>query len=549
MAQDPNQRCVCGYRRFRERRVPVSAGVQRWMRFADNPVGGYGSAHLGTYFGTGPGLGDWGLFDATNRTTRLDVVCESCGRVRLSKNLGGVTAMGGYFSSGRFYIVAADVGSVGCFQIRLEGPGGTYTVPVKLSLQSPAPLAAPTPETTAESPPAGAETASTLLVAKLPQVSATGSYTVTLIDRCGGVETLLASMILEAPPMLIHAETADLNGAPTLWLDQRITLPDQPSSGASRGIPLDKCDYVLEYDARFLTAPDAQGWSHGGTGSDADYSLVSGGALQAATAGSGVTSYWEKALTGGAVTELHTYARYLVSAAASGHNTGGLYFRSLIGSSGSNFKGARFNFRDGELYYGAVDGSGDTGFSASTDPRYYGWHETAMSCDISAPRDLLVHDGNVILPGNLGGVGAAAADEVICRFGDVYGDGVTAYIRNFVASAPGRFIRAWFKAYTQVTDPVLRLYLAAETYSSGGAKARIKVRYGTGSGSQTSIPVGEVSGTVNFTSTNTMFVLPLSFTGLTADSPVWFTVERDWSHADDEIRSTARLMQASLRNA
>ena len=543
---DPNQKCVCGFRRFKERRVKTTSSVTRWMRYLDFPVGGHGSAPHGTFFGTGPGTSAWGAFLATHRYTALEVSCESCGRIRRTERLGGLTVMGSYAADGVFYVVAADLFSTGCYSLRVTGPGGAYPAALRLSPFVAPPIHAGTPEETADAPPPGAVAATIQLAAVLPEVTETGDYSIVLVDRCCGCETALATILLEAPPMLIHPHDADLNGAPQLWLHHRVIAPTQQTSGSASGIPFDKCDGVLEYDARLGTMPATQGWALGGTGNLTMHNLQPGGALQIATPGSTTPSYWERALSlDAAGSEIHSYARYLVRVAESENDYGGLDFQALLGVAASAYQGHRYNYRGNQLYRVALDGSSEY---AAGPAAPLGWNDYAGSSDFTAPQDEVVNAGILVVTDSGGTTGTAPSTELRACFGDTRGDGITAYVRNFVVSTPGRFVRAWFRAFTPVSAPVLRLYFAAETPGSGGLRARFKVRYGSGSDPY-GVPPSEVGGTLNFSTLNAMIALPLSLTGLAANAPMWFTVERDWAHGDDELDATVRLFQATLRAA
>ena len=95
--------------------------------------------------------------------------------------------------------------------------------------------------------------------------------------------------------------------------------------------------------------------------------------------------------------------------------------------------------------------------------------------------------------------------------------------------------------------PVLRLYLALDAGGSGENLARFKVRYGPAVSNQVPTLTADVS--VNFTARNTLFEVALNLPNLTPNTPLWFTVERDWTHADNRTEATAWLTQATVRGA
>ncbi len=552
MTTDPHQRCTCGFRRFRERRIKTEEDIQRWMFFDNFKGGGFGSTPFGTFFGAGVD-GLWGLFDSTLKVTVQEVVCENCQRIRLSKNLGGIAVFASYISGGWFYVVASDVGRpITCFDLKFEGPE-TFVVPLELALGAIPPIFADPPPMTSPTLPSGAPTVDTQLRGRIPDVPETANYTVSVVDRCAGTETPLVTVLLEAPPMIITPDQADINGAPDFWLRQRLLFPTQIASGSTRGIPLDYCEAVLEFDARFGTLPDSQSWSHeagAGTGAPSDYSLVEGGVMRAGTPGATNPSYWEKAITvSSAPSVVNYYAAYLWETDTAGSGFGeGLDFQALFAASAGAYSGLRTTHRDGVYYATALDSSAETaGFGGEYDVN--GWNYAAGETDGTDEHSYL--NGFLGVTSGLFGTqpGPAPGDEIRARFGDVVGEGVTAYIRNFVVSTPGRFIRAHFKASAPVSDPVLRLYLIGDLPASGDLTARILVRYGSGTATPYALPATIAEQTLNLVDANTVYELAFNLSGLTANLPFLFTVERNWVHGDDTRQSTVWLLQATVRSS
>jgi hypothetical protein len=62
------------------------------------------------------------------------------------------------------------------------------------------------------------------------------------------------------------------------------------------------------------------------------------------------------------------------------------------------------------------------------------------------------------------------------------------------------------------------------------------------------MPTSVQEATVAFTTANIVYEVPLQLTGLTANSPFWFTLERVWDHADDKLDSTVNFLQATVRS-
>jgi hypothetical protein len=515
------------------------------------PGGGFGSTPFGTYFGAGSG-GTWGLFAEPFRSSQLEVTCESCSRVRSQKRLGGAAVFGGFISDGYFYVVASDVLlPATCYSLRIEGPSGTFLVQLEYDTGTPPPIYAPTPVTTAPSPPPGALLVDTLLRARLPEVPETGSYTMTVVDRCCGCETAVATVTLEAPAMILTPFDADIGGAPRSWLrGSRLTLdPGQPTGSARPSIPFDKCRVVLEYDPREQVLPDAQGWVRSGSGAAADWSLTPNGDLRLDTTAPNDNYYEKTVAINPAPTTVYMYSSVLSEDIPNGAPGSGFDTSALYAAAGSPYSGVRTDVRNNQVFYTAVDGSTEFGFTTPQAPPQWQTSGAANALggkDISYERNAFDDLSSLITP-TFGTVGLAASDEFVARFGNRDGTvSLVAYLRDFVAS-DGRFIRARFVSYAPVTSPVLRLYVVSDSNGSAQKTVRFKVRYGSGSGAPGG-PLPQVaSATVNMLVANVVYEVPISLSGLTANSPMWLSVERDWLHGDDKLEATAHLIQASVR--
>jgi len=552
-AQYSNRVCPCGYTRFRERRTPVLAALQRWMQFDAVSEVGLGATPLGLWFGAGVG-GYWGRFTSTHRSTRVDTICESCGRVRSTKNLGGLAVFGSYVEDGYFYILGAGVTSVGCFVLRLEGSHGqVFETPLQLTNASPSSIVADPPLETAALPPLDGLLASDLMRAVLPEVGATGTFTVTLIDRCSGTTLPLVSLILESSPMIFTPFDADLGGAPVAWLrGDGVQQPAaQPSSASRVSIPFDKCTGVMEFDARFGTLPSAQGWTHQGAGLPADYQLVEGGVLRAQTT-AGQFSYWSQTLALSAnPVRAFSYA-VIKDGVTPITDTGfgeGINFecRYSLAAAGT-YHGVRYTYHATGWYYTRLNNSNEGGVHYVAEPSNWTW--LGAGDDSGSGNEALWGQVNMLRGSAslFGTDGAPVALEAIGSWGYRAGaSAIDAFIRNVVFSVGGRFIRPMFTAYAGVSNPLLRLYMIADIASSVDKTARFTIRYGTGMNDPYEMPPLTAGVTVNFTSANTMYEVPVSLPGLTANQPFWFAIERAWDHADDLMSSTVHLMQATVR--
>jgi len=518
------------------------------MRFDSGVSAGFGTTPFGTYFGAGVSSG-WGLFNSTLKSTVLDTSCESCGRQRSATRLGGIAVFASYIEDGYYYVIASDAGLATCFSIRYTGPSGVFEYGLALRAEPPPPALTPAPPTTAPVPPPGAVLVNSLLRTVLPEVDQTGEYLVELIDRCCGCSTPIATITIEAPAMILTPFDADLNGAPQAWIrGQYGVLPTgQPASGSRVTIPFDKCVAVHEYDARFGTLPAAQGWIHNGAGSPSDFSLVEGGALRIQTV---AASYWNKTI----MLPLPALSSFMYTAVAPVIETtyatvgDGVDFAAMYGTVDDlPFRGIRMTYAEKTWYGTRLDGSASTPFKPNGEPR--GWVPVAAA--ESADRAQAWGDGGAgqFTSPVWGTVGAAAAGEVVSSFGDSAASVTDANIRNFVASYGGRFIRAGFTAFSPVTSPALRLYLVADANASALKTARFRVRYGVATGNPYAVPVTFTDTTINFVAPNQVYPVQLALAGLTANEPFWFTVERVWDHANDNLQATVHLLQATVRSS
>lgn len=553
---NPNRQCTCGWRRFRNRVVRTTETVDRYVYFDNADLGGYGSLPLGLPYGSG-GLGEWGLFSGDLRTTSTQTVCENCARIRLEQVISSVVVYGAFITGDYIYIVVSDTeaSGTGCLELRFDGDGPVTALALNRSYPV-LPLPAETPSgDTYETPPG---TAASMLRAPIPVAAIEGVYEVFFVDRCSGFEESLGTVILESDMIVLNPKDAHINGAPDYWLTHNVRSRAetiQIASGAVLGIPFDKCDAVIEYDARFGTNPTSQGFTL--TGTPSVEALVSGGALQLTTPGAAAATYYTQDVTLAAtVDRVNMYVRYNhranvdADAAGAGFNVVGAY----ANGSATPYNGARLKHYDVPDMV-LLDGSADTAFTI--DPTAYknlnGWREMAAQHHGTDAISLVSKGGEPEQVANtvFGSIaGPAGADPVLrAQFGDIEGTGVDTLIQNVVVSAPGRFMRASFRAFATTAAPTLRLHLVSDLRVGAFTTARFLVRYGAlgVGGDPTAFPTDTVAGTVDFVTANQMFELSLALTALPSGVPFWFTVERDHTHADDAADATAWLLSATVR--
>ena len=552
MALVSNQKCTCGFTKFRDRRVSVEEAVERWMLFdGEGAVGGFGATPFGTYFGAGSG-GAWGLFSSTLKVTYLETSCEACKRVRSKRRLGGAAAFGVFLQENVVGIAVSDViRPTSCYALRVSGPDGTFQFALSFASTPPPVIAAPPPAVVEPVLPLGAPTVNTVLTCTLPEIVQTGLYTLTFVDICGGFESALAEVLLEGTPMFLSPRDADLGGAPARWLRGSRVTPGsvQPAQSTRESIPFDKCTAVVEYDSRTGGMPELSGWVRAGTGPSTEWTLVPGGALRLSTVG-GNSNYYERTLpVASAPSQIYAYCSVLPELIGAGGIGDGFELQALYGAAASAYNGVRNNVRS-TLFATRLDGSSDTGISFPTLPEWIsvGGGDTAGGAD-----EALYERGPIgdlgFADTNLYGASptVAAVTSLYVLFGNSSGGiPVAASVRTVVA-ADGRFIRPLFSAYTQVSAPRLRLYLSAEAGISAARTARFKVSYGPEAGNTYAPLTLTTQATINMAVANTVYELVFNLPGLAANQPFQFSVERDWTHPEDLLDATAHMLYATVR--
>jgi hypothetical protein len=138
------------------------------------------------------------------------------------------------------------------------------------------------------------------------------------------------------------------------------------------------------------------------------------------------------------------------------------------------------------------------------------------------------------------------ANELEVTFGGSPTLEFVAFFQDVVA-ANGRWIRARFTGYSQVSAPTLRMYLCAETNGSLYKTARFKVKYGQAVGDPGAATTLSASATASLGVSNATYEIPVSLPGLVANAPFWFSIERDWTHADDKLDATVHLLHGTVR--
>ncbi len=542
------QRCTCGYTQFSHRKHVTSRVVSRWARYA-TPYIASGASAAGSSDSSGEPALPYGRYEVPQYSGTLSRHCMSCGRLRRTFPLGGVTVLSGFRSGSFLYVLVADLRTqASSLAIRLTGPeDARFDLPIRV-LREEIPGTSRDPlelVDTISGLPAGAVRVTQLVRARLPEITITGPYTVALYDTALEVVIPVPGFDLELEQeegvQVLLPRDADLNGAPVPWLrSAAATTPvaAQPAMAPNETIPFDKWTSFIEYDARAGTLPVDQGWTYAGSGDVSDYALVPASGLLAETA---TDSYWTRAVSLSAhPSEIHSYMVALRKDLPTSGN--GLELLALGTTSGTNRFGARLGMRQNEIR--AVELSGTAGtalyedyplgweaFGGSAGPERVAWYEERGRLVNFAPPLAL----------------ASTGPEMLVRFGDLAGDGIEAVIRNVVCSVGGRYIRAGFAAMALGADPVLRFYFSREVRSTTSTTSYFKVRY-----TQALNPYAAESTVVQFAvaapNPNQLVEVPVQLSGLAAKQPVRFSLERVCTNGYDTFPGTMHLHYVTMRS-
>jgi len=550
MTADPNMKCVCGYRKFRDQRITLIEPATQWVLFDNGAYGGFGSTPYGTYFGSGAS-GTWGQFEVDVARTHKQIVCESCSRVRSDVVLSGIGFFGSYVLGDSIFVLVTDTTLLGCVRIRFENATLGIRVDVSPTIYSgdPLPLAAPTPDVTAESP--GTPVAG-ILRALLPDVDYDGTFVVSLVDVCSGTSSPLANILLESAVQIHYPHEADLNGLPPIVVEENLRAANpvsQPGTSAISTIPFDKCDVVIEYDARFGQLPLAAGFT--GFGSGGVYTLIDGGVLSITT--TVADAFLKEVTLGSAFTEIHLYAQVRTdsSSVVSDEKGFGLLADGAPGAS-ANYHGIKMRSRAGLLNMQTLTGST---LHDVTSPPPSAWVTFYAGLKIGASEGVLAIPilTGPVAPSNWGsGEPGGASPTFRMAFGDFEGSTLQSYLRNIVASIGGRFVRAFFRSYASAAAPVLRLSFSGDADAGPGTTVRFRVRYGSLGPGTNPYNLGSatiVEATANFSAKNVIVEVPFQLSGLVANAPFWFSVERAWENINDTMPGTAHLIAATVRSS
>jgi hypothetical protein len=361
--------------------------------------------------------------------------------------------------------------------------------------------------------------------------------------------------------VVITLTDADLNGAPDFW--RRIDwLPTpnaaiDPTAAALPGIPLDKVDFLVEYDARLGSVPDDQHWKPS-PAAPSFFKLLPG-TLAFGNQTNGPAFYTRgTALERGIPEQVHAYATVMIGEAparATRDMGESFEIRFQVAPTGDESRGMRAGWcRDktgGLFHYVTLDGTARIS-PTSIEPQdrlTKAWMSVSLQADLSDNRALMSLAGIVDhRPLEWFGRAGTGDAELTALFGFTRVSGrASGQLRNLVVSGPGRFMRVWLRSVAPADAPVLRLGFITDGLIEG--RARITVRYDSDPDRRPfALPAARVDRTlaIGGVAPGQISFIDLPLKRARQGQHLLLTVERDWTHREDEMRATTRLVSARL---
>jgi hypothetical protein len=360
-------------------------------------------------------------------------------------------------------------------------------------------------------------------------------------------------------PVVIDLAAADSNGAPEFWrgVDWREDTFPAPADGEPKaGLPFDPVHVLLEYDARFGTLPDDQGWTPNDEEAASAYTLEDHRALRFEIADRPSFFTAEAELAAESPSQVHAYVNLVVDQVPDADEAGFAGFTQLAEASpaAGRFQGMRVDWvratEHGDFHYVTLDGSESVGSAEPDGEPGRDWHTVSLQGDQRAGNALVSLDGQVEkFPLAAFGQGLRGPDGATLRavFGFPRKTGLVAgEVRNIVVSAPGRYLRVWIRANAPTAAPVLQLGFVTQERVTAGV--RFRVRYGHAREDETALPVRLAEATLELDDVEAGhevgLEIPLPSVG--GAGPLLLTLERDALHPDDTLPTSIRLMSAAL---
>ena len=355
---------------------------------------------------------------------------------------------------------------------------------------------------------------------------------------------------------------ADLNGAPEFWRGDDWLPGANPeialTAPTSAGIPFDKIDHLIEYDARLGTRPEQQNWQPTGPVTTR-FRVTNGALIMNAPSNSAPAFFTARVPFGRTVPEqVHAYAMVAPGRGGAENEKNGEFFelRKVI-STGDDpaVGGLRAGWREqrGALDFAYLPFDGTTRLPPTTDePRgelRSQWQRLSMQSALGPDRALLSIAGAVDSR-TLTEFGrptiSAEAPSIVAQFGLFNRRiGGRATLRNVVISAPGRFMRVRLRGVAPSEAPILRLIFLAD--QPGRGTATFAVRYSDAPDTANTALFGpEVTGHVAAPPNGETSRLDLTLPRVAAGGALTILIERRSFAQDDTLRGSLRLVGATL---
>jgi hypothetical protein len=361
------------------------------------------------------------------------------------------------------------------------------------------------------------------------------------------------------PPIEIPIREIAID-APEFWRGLDWSIEEFPAPGPAPvdGIPFDKIEILLEYDARFGSVPTEQEWRPNLEETVRLFTLDGEGALRYQVA-SAPAFFTAQAPLRQRLIQAHAYFNVQPDRISNALENSFIGFEQRVEANEGQtpFRGMRADWvRVGrrEFHYVTLDAQAIVLTPQAPDPIRGAWHRGSLQIDFRRNRALGSIDGVIDeMPLERFGLSREDLREPVLRA--AFGSrrervAATGLMRNFVVSAPGRFIRAWMRVTPAAADPVLRLAFLANEESIG--TARFRVHYGRTRGDLfNQIPPRVVEATlrVGDAGPSRRATVDIPLPGATAAQPLVITLERSSMHPEDTLRIGLRLVGAALIHA
>ena len=371
--------------------------------------------------------------------------------------------------------------------------------------------------------------------------------------------------------IVLGPRDADLGGAPDYWREgfwRPDTLLRGPQTCAFTAIPFDKCDVVLEYDARRpeRPMPADQNWKLTGEDNGIWKHDPRHGVLTFDPEGK-TPSFWQaQAEREMAPDRGAAYGLFLISQSAAELREGGLDFIFQAPAREGRMRGMRGCYSS-LWHWRALDGSAFRPIiKAAVEPGITQvWHRFGMDAELNGAEIRLDNfdrdDGGKTI-GSLDGLisnedrrvflyGPSAPRVPAVSFGLTDKETrVSGMIRNYVASFPGVFLRPAFRAIAPGEKTRLRLIFCRPP-GNADATASFQVRYTSPSLGMhgNALPDKEAPpASLQFDpgAPGVLAEITVPLDGVLPGEPLWFTVERDWRSDEDKLRDTVHLLSLIL---